>query len=172
FTFDKVMWIFLAVMLADIVLFDIFNALGLPTSTTVSIVFELLGAAAIVGFLFAAEKGEAIGEVMKYINAASTFSIISGVFLSILLAYTAGVAVQYAVRSAFTFQYEDRLKSLGAPFSGMGITVIIYFLLIKGLKGTTLAQSDWVGTLNDNIVVFILLILVVTTAISFWLQRQ
>src|SRR5690606_28877175 len=79
FTFDKVMWIFLAVMLADIVLFDIFNALGLPTSTTVSIVFELLGAAAIVGFLFAAEKGEPIGEVMKYINVESTFSIISGI---------------------------------------------------------------------------------------------
>lgn len=172
FTFDKVMWIFLAVMLADIVLFDIFNALGLPTSTTVSIVFELLGAAAIVGFLFAAEKGEAIGEVMKYINAESTFSIISGIFLSILVAFTAGVAVQYVIRSAFTFQYERRLKSLGAPFSGMGITVIIYFLLIKGIKGTTLAQAGWVATLNDNIVVFMLLLLVVTTAISFWLQHQ
>ncbi|WP_079718699.1 inorganic phosphate transporter [Parapedobacter luteus] len=172
FTFDKVMWIFLAVMLADIVLFDIFNALGLPTSTTVSIVFELLGAAAMVGFLFAAEKGEPIGEVMKYINMESTFSIISGIFLSILIAFTAGVAVQYFIRSAFTFQYEKRLKNLGAPFSGMGITVIIYFLLIKGLKGTTLAQTEWVQALNDNIAVFMLLILVVTTAICFWLQRQ
>ncbi|MBK1441395.1 inorganic phosphate transporter [Parapedobacter sp. ISTM3] len=172
FTFDKVMWIFLAVMLADIVLFDIFNALGLPTSTTVSIVFELLGAAAMVGFLFAAEKGEPIGEVMKYINMESTFSIISGIFLSILIAFTAGVAVQYFIRSAFTFQYEKRLNNLGAPFSGMGITVIIYFLLIKGLKGTTLAQTEWVQALNDNIAVFMLLILVVTTAICFWLQRQ
>ncbi|SFC26729.1 Phosphate transporter family protein [Parapedobacter composti] len=172
FTFDKVMWIFLAVMLADIVLFDIFNALGLPTSTTVSIVFELLGAAAIVGFLFAAEKGEPIGEVMKYINVESTFSIISGIFLSILIAFTAGVAVQYFIRSAFTFQYEKRLKSLGAPFSGMGITVIMYFLLIKGLKGTTLAQAGWVQTLNENILVFMALLLVTTTAICFWLQQQ
>ena len=73
FTFDKVMWIFLAVMLADIVLLDIFNTLGLPTSTTVSIVFELLGASMIMGLLFAAEKGETIGEVMKYINMDSTF---------------------------------------------------------------------------------------------------
>ncbi|MFC3197821.1 anion permease [Parapedobacter deserti] len=172
FTFDKVMWIFLAVMLADIVLFDIFNALGLPTSTTVSIVFELLGAAAIVGFLFAAEKGESIGEAMKYINVESTFSIISGIFLSILIAFTAGVAVQYFIRSAFTFQYEKRLNVLGAPFSGMGITVIIYFLLIKGLKGTTLAQEEWVKILNDNLIVFMLLVLVATTAICFWLQRQ
>jgi Phosphate/sulphate permeases len=172
FTFDKVMWIFLAVMLADIVLFDIYNALGLPTSTTVSIVFELLGAAAMTGFLFAAEKGESIGEVMKYINVESTFSIISGIFLSILIAFTAGVVVQYAVRSAFTFQYENRLKSLGAPFSGAGITMILYFLLIKGLKGTTLADAPLVQMLNDNIIAFMLAVLVLTTAICFWLQRQ
>src|SRR5690606_26160405 len=121
FTFDKVMWIFLAVMLADIVLLDIFNTLGLPTSTTVSIVFELLGASMIMGFLFAAEKGESINEVMKYINMDSTFSIISGIFLSILIAFTAGVIIQFFVRSAFTFQYEKRLRSLGVPFSGAGI---------------------------------------------------
>lgn len=172
FTFDKVMWIFLAVMLADIVLFDIFNALGLPTSTTVSIVFELLGAAMIVGFLFAAEKQESIGEVMKYINVESTFSIISGIFLSVFIAFTAGVIVQYMIRSAFTFQYKQRLISLGAPFSGMGITVIIYFLLIKGLKGTTLVQGEWIAWVESNIIMVMLIILAVTTAICFWLQRQ
>ncbi|GGG80815.1 hypothetical protein GCM10007415_11660 [Parapedobacter pyrenivorans] len=172
FTFDKVMWIFLAVMLADIVLFDVFNSLGLPTSTTVSIVFELLGASMIMGFLFAAEKGEAIGEVMKYINVDSTFSIISGIFLSILIAFTAGVVVQFVIRSAFTFQYEQRLKSLGAPSSGMGITVIVYFLLIKGLKGTTLMQAEWVGIIYEHIVLVLLLILTVSTALCFWLQRR
>ena len=172
FTFDKVMWIFLAVMLADIVLLDIFNSLGLPTSTTVSIVFELLGASMIMGFLFAAEKGESIGEVMKYINLDSTFSIISGIFLSILIAFTAGLIIQFFVRSAFTFQYEKRLKSLGVPFSGLGITVIIYFLLIKGLKGTTLAQGEWVGMMLDNVVIMMLLVLVVAIGICFWLQRQ
>ncbi|WP_262249904.1 inorganic phosphate transporter [Parapedobacter soli] len=172
FTFDKVMWIFLAVMLADIVLFDIFNSLGLPTSTTVSIVFELLGASLIVGFLFAAEKGEAIGEVMKYINAESTFSIVSGIFLSIIIAFAAGVLVQFVVRSAFSFQYEKRLKSLGAPFSGMGITVIVYFLLIKGLKGTTLLQGGWVDTLYDNIALVLVAILLIATAICLWLQKQ
>lgn len=170
FTFDKVMWIFLAVMLADIVLFDIFNSLGLPTSTTVSIVFELLGAAMIVGFLFAAEKGESIADVSKYINASSTFSIISGIFLSILIAFSAGVIIQYIVRSAFTFQYEQRLKSVGALFSGVGITVIIYFLLIKGLKGTTLMETAWVAYIENHIVLIISFILVFCTIVLFLLQ--
>src|SRR5690606_16488233 len=120
FTFDKVLWIFLAVMLTDIVLLDIFNSLGLPTSTTVSIVFELLGAALMVGLLFSAEKNESIGESLKYINIESTFSIISGIFPSILIAFTAGILVQYFCRLAFTFQHEKRLAQLGALFSGMG----------------------------------------------------
>src|SRR5690606_22816777 len=137
-----------------------------------SIVFELLGASMIMGFLFAAEKGESIGEVMKYINMDSTFSIISGIFLSILIAFTAGVIIQFFVRSAFTFQYEKRLKSLGVLFSGAGITVIIYFLLIKGLKGTTLAQGVWVGAVLDHVVMVMGLVLVVSTGICFWLQRQ
>ncbi|MGV3762950.1 anion permease [Parapedobacter sp.] len=172
FTFDKVMWIFLAVMLADIVLLDIFNTLGLPTSTTVSIVFELLGASMVMGFLFAAEKEESIGEVMKYINMDSTFSIVSGIFLSILIAFTAGVIVQFVMRSAFTFQYEKRLKSLGVPFSGIGITVIIYFLLIKGLKGTTLAQAEWVAAIYGNVIAVMLGVLVVSIGLCYWLQRQ
>src|SRR5690606_37119553 len=93
-------------------------------------------------------------------------------FLSILIAFTAGVAVQYAVRSAFTFQYEKRLSVLGAPFSGMGITVIVYFLLIKGLKGTTLAQLGWVQTMNDHIFVVLALLFVATTAVCYGLRLQ
>src|SRR5690606_26000816 len=172
FTFDKVMWVFLAVMLADIVLLDIYNTLGLPTSTTVSIVFELLGASMIMGVLFAIEKGESINEVMKYINVDSTVSIVSGIFLSILIAFTAGVVVQYVMRSAFTFQYEERLKSLGVPFSGIGSTVIIYFLLIKGLRGTTMAQGDLVNAINDNVVMVMLGVLIVSVGLCYWLQRQ
>src|SRR5690606_36025229 len=80
--------------------------------------------------------------------------------------------VQYVMRSAFTFQYEKRLKSLGVPFSGIGITVIIYFLLIKGLKGTTLAEGEWVGTIYDNVVVVMLGVLVVSVGLCYWLQRQ
>src|SRR5690606_34958502 len=151
---------------------DIFNTLGLPTSTTVSIVFELLGASMIMGFLFAAEKGESIGEVMKYINIDSTFSIISGIFLSILIAFTGGMIVQFYVRSAFTFEYDKCINSLGVVLSGVGIDVIIYFLLIKGLKGTTLSQGDWVSSIYDNVVVMMLVVIVVSIGVCYWLQRQ
>src|SRR5690606_35873970 len=130
------------------------------------------GASMIMGFLFAAEKEETIGEVMKYINMDSTFSIISGIFLSILIAFTAGVIVQFVMRSAFTFQYEQRLKSLGVLFSGIGITVIIYFLLIKGLKGTTLLQGEWMDVVHDHVSVVMGLVLVVALGLCYWLQRQ
>lgn len=171
FTFDKVMWIFLAVVLADIVLLDVFNTLGLPTSTTVSIVFELLGAALMVGLLFTADKNEAIGESLKYINVESTFSIISGIFMSILIAFTAGILVQYFCRLAFTFQYENRLAKLGALFSGMGITAIVYFLLIKGLSGTTLFSETVIDWILTNTVTVMAVIFVVATGLCLFLQR-
>ncbi|NGM60903.1 inorganic phosphate transporter [Sphingobacterium sp. SGG-5] len=171
FTFDKVLWIFLAVMLTDIVLLDIFNTLGLPTSTTVSIVFELLGAAAMVGLLFSAEKHESISETLKYINIDSTFSIISGIFLSIFIAFTAGMLVQYFCRMVFTFQYENRLAKLGALFSGAGITTIVYFLLIKGMSGTTLFSQSFIGWVLSNTLVVLGVVFLISTAVCYVLQR-
>ncbi|WP_257666943.1 inorganic phosphate transporter [Parapedobacter tibetensis] len=171
FTFDKVIWIFLAVMLTDIVLLDVFNTMGLPTSTTVSIIFELLGAALMTGLLFSAEKQASIGEAMSYINFSSTVSIISGIFLSILIAFTAGALIQYLCRLAFSFQYERRLAKLGSIFSGIGITAIIYFLLIKGLKGTTLLQGPWVERLLDNTLPLLGGIFIGFTLLCLFLQR-
>src|SRR5690606_17712343 len=109
FTFDKIMWVFLAVMLTDIILLDIFNSLGLPTSTTVSIVFELLGAAMVVGILFSIDKNDNISEALNYINFESTVSIVSGIFLSVVIAFTSGVVFQYLFRQLFTFDYTKRL---------------------------------------------------------------
>ncbi|MBI1342824.1 MAG: inorganic phosphate transporter [Terrimonas sp.] len=149
FTFDKLMWIFLSVMLTDIVLLDIFNTLGLPTSTTVSIVFELLGAAMVTGIIVSFENKAPVNEMMKYINAESVLTIISGIFLSIIIAFTAGIIIQYLCRLVFSFNYEDKLNRYGAPFAGIGITSIIYFLLIKGLKGTTLLNeptNEWISS--------------------------
>lgn len=142
FTFDKVMWIFLAVMLTDIILLDVFNSMGLPTSTTVSIVFELLGAAFVTGILFSFEKNERIGEAFKYINFESTISIISGIFLSILIAFTAGAVLQFVFRALFTFEYKKNLHRYGPVFSGLGITTIVYFLFLKGLKGSSLLNPE------------------------------
>ncbi len=170
FTFDKVLWIFLAVVLADIVLLDIFNTLGLPTSTTVSIVFELLGAGLMTGLLFSADKHESITESLKYINFESTFSIISGIFLSIFIAFTIGALVQYFCRFVFTFQYEKRLAKLGALFSGIGITTIVYFLLIKGMKGTTLFKEPFIEWILTNTTSVMAIVFVVSVLLCFVLQ--
>lgn len=171
FTFDKVLWIFLAVMLTDIVLLDVFNTLGLPTSTTVSIVFELLGAALMVGLLFTAEKNDPLSASLQYINIESTFSIIAGIFLSIFIAFTAGILVQYLARMVFSFQYENRLAQFGALFSGLGITSIVYFLLIKGMKGTTLFDPTFIEWILDNTWIVLAGIFIFSTLLCFILQR-
>jgi phosphate/sulfate permease len=150
FTFDRVMWIFLAVMMTDIVLLDIFNTLGLPTSTTVSIVFELLGASLMAAFLFTIDKSEPFTSIGSYINAGSTLTIVSGIFLSILLAFSAGILVQYLCRLIFTFHYEDRLDRYGVWFAGAGITAIAYFLLVKGLSGTTLIRPELAAWISGH----------------------
>lgn len=171
FTFDIILIVFLAVMLTDIILLDIFNSLGLPTSTTVSIVFELLGAALISGILFSMTKDEKLSEVGKYINFESTTNIISGIFLSILIAFTAGVVIQYLCRLLFTFQYQNKLAKYGALYSGAGITSIIYFLLIKGLKGTTIISKEGRTFITDNTLSILLALFVLSTIILFILQR-
>lgn len=171
FTFDKVLWIFLAVMLTDIVLLDVFNTLGLPTSTTVSIVFELLGAAWMVGLLFTIEKNDPISASLQYINIDSTFSIVSGIFLSIFIAFTAGILVQYLCRMVFSFQYENRLARFGALFSGLGITSIVYFLLIKGMSGSTLFDPAFIAWTFDNTLAVLACIFVFFTLLCFVLQR-
>lgn len=171
FTFDKVLWIFLAVMLTDIVLLDVFNTLGLPTSTTVSIVFELLGAAFMTGLLFTAEKDDPLSATLQYINIESTFSIVSGIFLSIFIAFTAGILVQYVFRMVFTFQYENRLNRFGALFSGLGITAIVHFLLIKGLKGTTLFNPAFTTWIMDHSVMVHMGVFAFFTVLCFVLQR-
>lgn len=171
FTFDKIMWIFLAVMLTDIILLDIFNSLGLPTSTTVSIVFELLGAAMVVGVLFSFEKNDSISEAFKYINFESTISIVTGIFLSVFIAFTCGVVFQYLFRQLFTFDYTARLKQFGALYAGLGITSIVYFLLIKGLKGTTLFSPTSIAWVNSNIITILIILFITVVIICFLLQH-
>ncbi|MEJ8605472.1 inorganic phosphate transporter [Riemerella anatipestifer] len=172
FTFDIILIVFLAVMLTDIVLLDIFNSLGLPTSTTVSIVFELLGASLISGILFSMAKDDKLSEVGKYINFESTSNIVSGIFLSILIAFTAGVVIQYLCRLLFTFQYETKLEKYGALYSGAGITSIVYFLLIKGLKGTTIISSESRDFINSHTWAILGAIFLIATIILFLLQKQ
>jgi phosphate/sulfate permease len=171
FTLDKILMIFLAVMLTDIVLLDIFNTLGLPTSTTVSIIFELLGASLVAGILFSIEKNEAVTDMMRYVNAESVLTIISGIFLSIIIAFTIGIVVQYISRLIFSFNYEERLSRFGALFAGLGITAIVYFLLIKGLKGTTLVDKATIAWVNEHTRTILLVLFAAGTVISAVLQK-
>ncbi len=171
FSFEVILIVFLAVMLTDIILLDVFNSLGLPTSTTVSIIFELLGASFMAGILFTISKNEGINEIWKYINFESTNNIVSGIFLSVLIAFTAGAIIQYLCRLLFTFQFEDKLTRYGAIFSGIGITSIVYFLLIKGLKGTTLLDKETTVWIGENTWLILGFLAVVCTIILFVIQK-
>jgi len=150
YTFDMIMYLFLAVMLTDIILLDVFNTIGLPTSTTVSIVFELLGAATMVGLLMTINKGEGLDKVGQYINGKSAMKIVSGIFLSIIFAFSFGAIAQYLSRLLMSFDFEKNLKRFGGLFAGIAITSISYFLVIKGLKGSPLKGSDFYNWVTGN----------------------
>jgi phosphate/sulfate permease len=138
FSFANIMTIFLAVMITDVILLDLFNTFGLPTSTTVSIVFELLGASvAVAGLSIAMSDGETIDNLGAYINSGSALLIIGGILLSVVVAFVIGSAVQYLSRLLFSFRYRRNLKWAGSAFGGLAISAIFYFIVIKGLKGTT-----------------------------------
>ena len=150
FTYDKIMILFLAVMLTDIILLDIYNSFGLPTSTTVSIVFELLGAAFAVGLLVSFENGTGFEKLNEILNYDSALTIIGGIFLSVFISFIVGSIIQYIARLAMTFNLERTLKKYGAVFSGIAITSITYFLIMKGAKGSSLVTSDQVGWIKEH----------------------
>ncbi len=147
FTFDKVIIVFLAVMLTDIILLDFYNSLGLPTSTTVSLVFELLGAALVTGLMISFDRGQGLEMWSEIINYSSALTIISGIFLSVFLSFIFGTIIQHIARLIFSFKLKKTLKRYGAIFSGLAISAIVYFLLIKGAKGSafiTDGQIKWI----------------------------
>jgi len=140
FTFKEIMVLFLAVMITNIVLLDVFNTFGMPTSTTVSIVFGLLGAAVGVAWIKINTDPAANQELAEYINSAKALQIISGILLSVIVAFTIGALVQFLSRLLFSFNYVKRFKYFGAIWGGLAITAITYFILIKGLKGSPYAS--------------------------------
>lgn len=149
FTFSEVMVIFLAVMIADILLLDLFNTYGMPTSTTVSIVFELLGAAVILSFVKLSKEGLPLSQITEYINTSKAGTIISGIFLSVIIAFVIGLIGQFFSRMVFSFHYKKRLKKYGGVWGGLALTILSYFLLIKGVKGASFV-SDSVNLWIEN----------------------
>lgn len=152
FYFSEIMIIFLAVMIADVILLDTFNTFGMPTSTTVSIVFELLGAAVAVSMIKIASAG---GGFADYINAATALKIISGILLSIVVAFTVGTIIQYVTRLIFSFNYVRGLKYYGSVWGAIAITSITYFILIKGAKGSSLISADQMDWIKENTMLII-----------------
>ncbi len=145
FYFSEIMIIFLAVMITDVLLLDLFNTFGMPTSTTVSIVFELLGSAIAVSLIKVSNDPSL--PLSEYINTAKALAIISGILLSVIVAFSSGAIIQYITRLVFSFNYDNRLKYLSALWGGIAITAITYFILVKGAKGASFmndATKTWI----------------------------
>ena len=153
FMFNEIMYIFMAVMITDILLLDFFNTLGMPTSTTVSIVFELLGAAVAMALIKIGANGGSFSDLVIYINTSKATQIIFGILLSVVVAFSVGAFVQWISRALLSFNYEKKAKWVGAIFGGVALTGITYFILMKGIKGTNYAKEslDFIGgmTIKD-----------------------
>ncbi len=171
FNFHEVMIIFLAVMFADIILLDIFNTLGLPTSTTVSIVFELLGAAIIAAVIKLSNNGENAQEIFNYINSSSALTIISGIFISVGVAFLVGLVVMYLVRLFFTFNPATQTKYQGVIWGALSLSGITYFLLFKGLEGAVFIPSSFVAWTKQNTAEMFAITIVLWSFILFVLSK-
>lgn len=149
FYFSEIMIIFLAVMITDIILLDAFNTYGMPTSTTVSIVFELLGAAVGIAIIKGYSDPQAL-DLSQYINSAKALAIISGILMSIVISFTVGAIVQFLTRLVFSFNYKTNIKRYGAIWGGVAITAITYFILIKGAKGASFMSNELKESIVEN----------------------
>ncbi len=163
FTMPELLTIFLGVMITDIILLDLFNTYGLPTSTTVSIVFELLGGAVAVSMLKILQQEGSLLGLYQYINTGKAMVIIFGILLSIVVAFSLGAIVQFLTRLLFTFDYARRLKRYGAVWGGMAFALIAYFILIKGAKGAFFISSETAASIKENAFLIILVIFVISS---------
>ncbi len=163
FYFDEVMIIFMAVMITDVLLLDFFNTMGLPTSTTVSIVFELLGAAVCMSIIKINQNdAQSVLNLGEYIASDTALTIILGILLSVLIAFTVGAVVQFFSRLMLSFNYTKRPAYLAGVFGGLSLTSLFYFIIVKGLKGADLGfVTDYLAATD----VYTL----IGTAFVFWL---
>lgn len=140
-SFYDVIAIFMAVMVTDIILLDIFNSLGMPTSTTVSLVFELLGATFVVALFKIADPAN-VNSLGEFLNTEKALSVILGIFLSVVIAFVFGTIVQFLTRLIFTFRYKSRLRWKAGIFGGIACTAILYFMLFKGVRDLTFMTEE------------------------------
>lgn len=167
FYFEEIMIIFMAVMITDVLLLDFFNSLGLPTSTTVSIVFELLGAAVCMAAIKIYKDGDGnLALLTDYINTTKATQIIVGILMAVVIAFIIGAFVQYISRLVFSFQFEKKIKYVGAIFGGLSLTAILYFIVIKGLKSVSYISDGTMEYINTHTLSIVLIGFVIFTGVS------
>ena len=170
FTFREVMLLYVGVMFANVILLDLYNSLGLPTSTTVSLIFCLLGSAVAVSlFKIGADPNVSYLELGSYINTSRAMGIVSAILLSVILAFTMGTIVMWISRLLFSFRYMTMFRRFGAVWCGVSLTSILYFALFKGLK-TQLAGTAFVAWVDEHLLLALAISWVGCSLVLFFLQ--
>lgn len=167
FSFHEVMLLFLAVMVANVILLDTFNTLGLPTSTTVSLIFALLGSALGMAYF---NLGDGPGSIADYINTDKVFFIVSGIFCSVAIAFTVGTTVMWFARLLYTFHFQRMYRLIGPLWCGFAFTAISYFAVFKGLKTSPVMKGAFMDMVDANLGLAILVAFIAWTIIAAILQ--
>lgn len=174
FYFSEIMIIFIAVMITDVLLLDAYNTLGLPTSTTVSLVFELLGASVAMASIKIIEDETGLLSLGQFINSSKALAIISGILISVVIAFTIGVIVQYIARIIFTFNFKRNIKYFGSIWGGFSLTAMTYFLLIKGVKEASFMSEETISWVHNNtatILLYSFIGLTILMQLLYWIFR-
>ena len=168
FTFEEVMTLFLAVMVTDVIILDVFNTLGMPTSTTVSLVFELLGGAFILSTL--KMWGDPSLNYSVLLNSDKALEVIIGIFASVAIAFFFGVIVMWISRVVFTFNYKKHSRYSIAIFGGIAFTALSYFILMKGLGKSPYLPAEWRDYIQDNIGMLLVITFVASAIVMEFLH--
>ena len=170
FTFHEVMILYLGVMFANIILLDLYNSWGLPTSTTVSLIFCLLGSAIAVSiFKISGNADLTIGDLGDFIDTTRALGIVSAILLSVVIAFTCGTFVMYISRAIFSFRYTAMLRRLGCFWCGASLTAIVYFALFKGLRNL-LADDPTVWWISEHLPLALFICWIVCSALLRFIQ--
>jgi len=167
FTFQDVVFIYVVVMLSDVLLLDVFNSLKLPTSTTVSIVFELLGASMAISMLNMYQQEVPLSEWGDYINSTKAIKKIVAIFISVVLAFLAGWLVQFIMRSIVTFEYERFKRIGGSIFGGISVVIVVNFIINVAFKNSPLKSADMVVWLIDHFWLVGAMVFTISSAIFY-----
>ncbi|HJC26071.1 MAG TPA: inorganic phosphate transporter [Candidatus Alistipes stercoravium] len=173
FSFSEIMLLFLGMMLGNVLLLDLYNTLGLPTSTTVSMVFGLLGAAVATAlFRIGADPAVSLHDLSQFINTGKAMAIIAAILLSVVLAFLAGLLFMYISRLIFSFRYHAVFRRWGALWCGISLSGILYFALFKGLKSSGLIPADITEYVGEHVLLTLLVFWVAASLLLWLLQRK